>query len=1830
MGERCNVSVRSTWRGVEGNLMGILCGRLSRSAVEHRTESLQARRLRIVRALVAPALVLLTLASSLVLAPPVGAIQDAAGADSIGATSSGAASLEQEAGTVGELDRFYSGQPRILDFYDYSGYTYWLKYRIVQTEGQPASGDLWALAIPSSPEPATHCLNFTPPNNVASVANGTPPCSSSYFGDNVVGCDGGNVYCFRLYNLAHEDARIERTRVATGEVEVVYSSPERVQSNYLAVDAAGNVFFSGFTEDTYRSILKFTPSGDLSVVAGNPLGTGTFGGDPLDYPLNNIHGLAFDQSGNLLISQANSGHIVMVTGIGDPTPPIPDSQTFGSCTGGDVAMNLTECRSDPVNTATGAFTQEASDVTLGGSDGLRLRRWYTSADASVGVLGAGWSTILDSGLSFPTSTSATFRSESGQRLSFTKVAGTWWPDPGGRASLVASGAGYDVSTHDGRVFHFASSGLLESVRDRNNTGINITRNASSVPTAISHTSGPTVTTQFNGSRLSSLLLPDGRHVDYTVQSDRLVAVRGVDAAVTTYGYDAGGRLATVTDGEQHTQVTNVYDTVTGRVSQQTDALGHDTQFTWDADTQSSIMTDAAGGVWIDQYEGNSLKQSVDPLGNRTTYRYDQDLNLVSKSQPAPALSYPPPPTECCLADPDAWLDYLDLILLLLLSTPPEPFDRTIYMQYDARGNLLSRTAPEPLSYTEEWTYNSLNLPLTYTDGRNNTTTFMYDSRGNLLTTQRMGLPASSATYDSAGRMLTSTTPREATTTYGYDPSGNLVSVTDDLGNITTFTYDQSGRRLSRVSANGNEPGADPADHRWTWTYTEHDQVATETTPSGTTTFTYDNAHNLITTEHPDSSSTISVFNEGNELIQQTDPTGAVTQWTYDERGLLARHTTGAGNTTTYTYDLARRLTGMVEPKGNAPGGTPGEHSWTYAYDNYGNRIGVTDPTGATAVYTYDAVDRVTAVTDPLGRARSFTYDASDNQLSITEPDGATTTTTFDEYNRPTAVTDPLGNTTTSTYDHNGNLTSRTSPLGYTTTWAYDSLDQLTSAVAPKGNVAGAYPATQRTEYTYDANGNLTSVTDPTGAITTYSYNGENQQTSSTDALGETTTYAYDTRARVAEVVDPNNHSTRYAYNAAGDLTTRTDAKNHTTTYGYDDDHQQISEANALNQTRARTYDPNGRLISVLSPKGTTTAYAYDNGGRLKSVSYSDGTSGATYTRDAAGQVTSITDAGGTRSFTYDDRGRILTEEHNLTDRITYTYDLAGRATRRQYPGGADITYSYDSDGRLVSIMPNAVDTAITYAYDANGNLLTSNLPNNLQEVVTYDLANRPATIIHTQDGAVLNLFTYSRDTAGNPTRIASSLGGIEDYTYDAAGQLTDVCYAAPCLPTSAQIHYTYDPVGNRTAEGRNTGTQTYTYDNADRLTQITGSSGSTTVGHDVNGNLTSVGTTAYTYDGADRLRTATTDQSRVTYSYDAGHNRIKTDVTNLLLGATTTTHARWDLQASSPLLVTEGPRPDVTLRTHLYGANGQRIQTTVGGAAPNYYLHDAQSSVTTITNGTHNLYGNYSYEPFGAIRDFSGSLIPLTSDFTYTGAPRDTNTGLLNLHHRQLDPATGRFLTPDPYPLAVGDPDPSTYTYTNNRPTTLIDPTGLRGQAPSNDDCLAAFVGGYYDIFTLGLASRAISAIGDIFGDAPKPCDGANFVGKTLGMGGALALGGASLTSRLNPGPRYSSVAPRSVPALRQSYVDDVASITDDVAAWRKAGADPEFIAREAWANRRALGIQYKNLTPAERLAEIHTRNIQKYGDPFGPSIDWLRAQGKTWDQIIESATRTGGRDLGF
>lgn len=93
---------------------------------------------------------------------------------------------------------------------------------------------------------------------------------------------------------------------------------------------------------------------------------------------------------------------------------------------------------------------------------------------------------------------------------------------------------------------------------------------------------------------------------------------------------------------------------------------------------------------------------------------------------------------------------------------------------------------------------------------------------------------------------------------------------------------------------------------------------------------------------------------------------------------------------------------------------------------------------------------------------------------------------------------------------------------------------------------------------------------------------------------------------------------------------------------------------------------------------------------------------------------------------------------------------------------------------------------------------------------------------------------------------------------------------------------------------------------------------------------------------------------------------------------------------------------------------------------------------------------------------------------------------------------------------------------------------------------------------------------------------------------------------------------------LRARYEQAVLGLKDQVDAMRRSGASDEAIARSVHANRLRLARTYKELTPEPYRSRIYDRTVRVYGNEDGPSIAFLRAKGKSWEAIIESATRPG------
>jgi RHS repeat-associated protein len=130
-------------------------------------------------------------------------------------------------------------------------------------------------------------------------------------------------------------------------------------------------------------------------------------------------------------------------------------------------------------------------------------------------------------------------------------------------------------------------------------------------------------------------------------------------------------------------------------------------------------------------------------------------------------------------------------------------------------------------------------------------------------------------------------------------------------------------------------------------------------------------------------------------------------------------------------------------------------------------------------------------------------------------------------------------------------------------------------------------------------------------------------------------------------------------------------------------------------------------------------------------------------------------------------------------------------------------------------------------------------------------------------------------------------------------------------------------------------------------------------------------------------------------------------------------------------------------------------------------LDDHQGSVAALTDATGNPIVNESFTPFGARRNpstWSGS--PTNSDLTTTdgitqqGYTFQTTlglwTGLNHMNGRVQDAVTGRFLSADPFvPDPTNTQDYNRYSYVDNNPLSLIDPSGFDedGCADSASGC---------------------------------------------------------------------------------------------------------------------------------------------------------------------------------
>jgi len=974
------------------------------------------------------------------------------------------------------------------------------------------------------------------------------------------------------------------------------------------------------------------------------------------------------------------------------SPAVVSAQTISGCGSGTVALavNVASCGSDPVSLGNGSFANRKADLHLAGVGvPFSFSRTYNALDQYSGPLGPGWSHSLSAGLTIFSNGDVLARSDSGQRLYFTKQSdGSFVADPGGRSTLSTIAGGYELVDKSQTHLRFDTAGKLTSVRDRNDKGLTLSNTGSQL-TSVTDSANRVINFTYNGSGLlTQVTLPDNRNVQFGYTNGLLTSATDARGKTTTYAYESHNWLLRETDPNGNRVFENTFGS-DGRVTQQLDALNRQTTFAWNASTQTSTVTDARGKVWKDVYSNGVLVQQIDPFNNTTSYGYDLDLNLT---------------------------------------TVTDPRSKTTTVTYDTKGNLLTRTAPAPLSYQEVFTYNSFNDVLTARDGRGNTTSLGYDAAGNLTSVTRPGNNVTQYGRDVSGNGLlrTVTDPRGKVTNFEYDTVGNLTEIRTPLGNKTTMTYDGSGRMTASVEPRGNVSGADPNDYKTTYTYNANDQPLTATNPlNHVTTYAYDNGGRVSSVTDPRSNATSYAYNAVDQLTTVTAQGGAATTYAYDATNNLTSRTDAKNHQTTYTYDDAGRLTATTNPLNKI---------WSATYDANGNATVITKPSGGTLTLTYDAINRLSAIdfSDTTPDV-SYTYDGNSNRTQMTDGPGAQSYT-YDALNRLTDVTRGSDGFTYD-YDAAGSVTLWTYPGGATTSATYDDDNKLASATRT-GNTAN---------YSYNAAGSPTQVALPNGYIDSRTY----------DRAGRITQVKHSSGGNVLAQFD-------YAYDNAGNPTSVTTPTG-TTTYGYDNRDRltsvcfQTSCPGGADPFIRWTYDVVGNRLTEDRPTGTTTN-TYNAGDQMTQ------SGSTTYTYDDNGNQTQA----GSRTFTWNLAGQMTS---TTADSSTTSYTYNGDGNRLQAAAtSATTNYLWDSNAQLprLAIERNGAGTALrTYAY---GLELLSMLADGAQYYFHTDALSSVTNMTSSSGQAQ---WTYTYEPFGTTRTETKDDPSAPDNTIKFAGSLLD-------------------------------------------------------------------------------------------------------------------------------------------------------------------------------------------------------------------------------------------------------------------------------------------------------------------------------------------------------------------------------------------------------------------------------------------------------------------------
>src|SRR3989338_5851742 len=419
-----------------------------------------------------------------------------------------------------------------------------------------------------------------------------------------------------------------------------------------------------------------------------------------------------------------------------------------------------------------------------------------------------------------------------------------------------------------------------------------------------------------------------------------------EGLTTAYTYTPEHNMETLIDPKGQAYLTNKYD----------------------ADDRTIEQNYGGGTFYFSYDEQNNVTTITDPKGNITKWTYDPEGDPLKKEVFAKGLR---------ASDPASYVttySYNNHMQLLQVTYPNGNRVKYTYDTYDKKCNLIeirkkrigAPDANDPAndivtSLTYEPTYNFIK---TLTDPKGNTTTYDYDSKGNLI----------KIAYPATGQVA----PQAAFT---YNTYGQVETVTDPNGLVTKYVYygpaDPQAGYLWKVI---NDYGTEPSNLNY----------AAE--------MTYDAVGNVASIKNARGDTTAFQYDSLNQVIQTTSPApfNYITKYHYDENNNLKkteRQTDASGTlwqSTEYGYTILDQLSTTTDDLGNVT---------TFGYDPSGNRTSIQDAEGNTTTYTYDERDLLWKVTDALNHITEYAYNENGNLKEIKDAKANPTAYSYDDFDR---------------------------------------------------------------------------------------------------------------------------------------------------------------------------------------------------------------------------------------------------------------------------------------------------------------------------------------------------------------------------------------------------------------------------------------------------------------------------------------------------------------------------------------------------------------------------------------------------------------------------------------------------------------------------------------------------------------------------------------------------------------------------------------------------------------------------------------------------------------